>query len=235
MAGRPLRQGNTLKAVVFDLDDTLVESTVNYGKFKSLVIERLAFWGEDRRSYRPDETIVAILSRYEQRMLASGMTREQLDSRLSELDRIMDEVEMEHASETRAIRGARELLTFLRSEGVKIGILTRGCEKYAETALETTGMADLVDFIECRNSKTKAKPNPESYLRLVEALGVEKEDTMFVGDHPIDAQCAANAGVPFVAVRTGDVPDDILNGVGSVEVFSDVGEMIEWFRTNLAK
>ncbi|OGS56891.1 MAG: hypothetical protein A3K60_01700 [Euryarchaeota archaeon RBG_19FT_COMBO_56_21] len=233
MARTPTKPGKRLKAVIFDLDDTLVESTVNYGKFKSLVIERLISWGEDRQSYRPDETIVAILSRYEQRMRASGMSPKELDSRLSELDKIMDEVEMEHASDTKTIRGAGDLLRMLRSRGVKIGILTRGCESYAETALAVTGMLSLVDSIECRNSKTKAKPNPESYLRLVHALGVEKDETMFVGDHPIDAQCAANAGVPFVAVRTGEVPDEILEEVGSLKVFADVGEMIAWFESNL--
>jgi phosphoglycolate phosphatase len=95
-------------------------------------------------------------------------------------------------------------------------------------------MLGLVDSIECRNSKTKAKPDPSSYLKLVEALGVEKDETIFVGDHPIDAQCAANAGVPFIAVRTGEVPDDNLREVGSLEIFSDVGEMLPWFRETLS-
>ncbi|OGS44589.1 MAG: hypothetical protein A3K76_00405 [Euryarchaeota archaeon RBG_13_57_23] len=234
MTRMPTKPGMRLRAVIFDLDDTLVESTVNYGKFKSLVIERLISWGQDRQSYSPDETIVAILSRYEQRMNASGMSQKELDSRMAELDRIMDEVEMEHVAETKAIKGAGKLLRMLRSRGVKIGILTRGCEGYAEAALEVTGMLDSVDSIECRNSKTKAKPNPESYLRLVHALGVQKDETMFVGDHPIDAQCAANAGVPFVAVRTGEVPDEILREVGCLEVFADVSEMITWFESNLA-
>ncbi len=229
----PIIAGRRIKAVIFDLDDTLVESTVNYGKFKGLVLERLVSWGEDRHDYRPEETIVAILSRYEQRMKASGMPEEDVASRLSELDRIMDEVEMECVSETKVIRGARELLRTLKGRGVKVGILTRGCGRYAEAALAATGMLGLVDFVESRNSKTKAKPNPESYLRLVRALGVHKEETIFVGDHPIDAQCAANAGVPFIAVRTGDVPEDVLREEGSVEVFGDVGEMIAWFESEL--
>lgn len=229
-----MKPGKAIKAVIFDLDDTLVESTVNYGKFKGLVIERLVSWGQDRASYSSEETIVAILSRYELRMRAAGMSEKELASRLSELDKIMDDVEMERVTETKAIAGSGKLLRMLRAKGIRIGILTRGCEDYAETVLSVTDMLNLVDSIECRNSKTKAKPNPESYLKLVAALGVDKDQTIFVGDHPIDAQCAANAGVRFVAVRTGDVADELLREVGSIEVFADVGEMVSWFEELLS-
>jgi len=59
---------------------------------------------------------------------------------------------------------------------------------------------------------------------------MKKEETIFVGDHPLDAQCAAYAGVPFVAVGTGDVPDEVLKKAGSIEVFKDVRELADWLR-----
>jgi len=163
-------------------------------------------------------------------MREAGLPDEERRRRLAELDRIMDKVELERVAETTAIRGAVELLELLRERGIKIGVLTRGCQDYASAALSGAGLMRLVDAIECRNSDTKAKPNPESYLRLIEHLGVRKEDTFFVGDHPIDAKCAANAGVPFVAVETGDVAPDDLRAAGCVAVFPDVGSMVEWFK-----
>jgi HAD superfamily hydrolase (TIGR01549 family) len=222
-----------LRAVVFDLDDTLVLSTVDYGKFKRLVIDMVVSHGEPRTMYDPKETVVSIVSRYEKRMHEAGLPDEERRRRLAELDRIMDMVELERVAETKAIRGAIELLELLRHQGIKIGILTRGCRDYASAALSEAGLMRLVDAIECRNSETKAKPSPESYLRLIELLGVPKEETFLVGDHPIDAKCAANAGVPFVAVETGDVSPDDLRAAGCVAVFPDVEKMVEWFRTIL--
>jgi HAD superfamily hydrolase (TIGR01549 family) len=222
-----------IRAVIFDLDDTLVESTVDFAKFKRLVIQRIGQFGDDSSLYRPDETIVSIVARFEDRMRNRGVDENKMRTMLAELDRIMDGVELERVSETTAINGAIELLGYLRTKGVRIGILTRGCEEYALTAMRITGMEALVDQVECRNSKTKAKPDPDSYLNLVRNLGVPKEETVFVGDHPIDAQCAANAGVPFLAVRTGDVPEEALRDAGSVEVFSDVRDMIGWFENLL--
>lgn len=223
----------TIKAVVFDLDDTLVLSTVDYAKFKRQVIDRVVSHGEPRSIYSPGETVVNIVSRYERRMREAGLPEEELRRRLAELDRIMDEVELERVADTRAIRGAVELLELLRGHGIRIGILTRGCNDYATAALDNAGLTQLVDAVECRNSETKAKPSPESYLRLIGQLGVRKEETFFVGDHPIDAKCAANAGVPFVAVETGDVPSVDLKAAGCVAVFPDVGSMVDWFKTIL--
>jgi HAD superfamily hydrolase (TIGR01549 family) len=222
-----------VRAVIFDLDDTLVLSTVDYGKFKRLVIDKIVSHGEPRTMYDPNETVVSIVSRYERRMREAGLPDKEQRRRLAELDRIMDEVELERVAETKAIRGAIDLLELLRYRGIKIGILTRGCQDYATAALSEAGLMQLVDALECRNSETKAKPSPESYLRLTERLGVRKEETFFVGDHPIDAKCAANAGVPFVAVETGNVSSDDLMAAGCVAIFPDVGRMVEWFKAIL--
>lgn len=227
-ANPPFPKG--IKAVIFDLDDTLVESTVNYAKFKRLVIDRIASRGEDIRMYSLNETIVVILSRYDKAMKDRGLPKKDIADRLAELDRIMDEVELERVDETVAVKGAAEILEMLRRSGVKIGILTRGCKEYATAALRATSMLDMVDELECRNSDTKAKPDPESYLKLVERLGIGKDETLFVGDHPIDAQCAKNADVRFVGVLTGDVPEEALRAAGSMAVFRDVGEMLGWMR-----
>lgn len=224
-----------LRAVVFDLDDTLVVSTVDYAKFKRLVIDRIVEDGEPRGDYDPGELIVTIIARYEAALRSRGFPETEVRRRVAELDRIMDAVELEKVSETTGVAGALEVLSMLKSRGIKVGILTRGCELYAKAALERTGLAQLVAEVECRNSKTKPKPDPESYLKLTRALGVRPEETVFVGDHPMDAQCAANAGAPFVGVMTGEVPERELLDSGSVAVFTDVGQMLSWLEALLSE
>ncbi len=220
--GRVSTPSGRLSAVVFDLDDTLVVSTVDFPRFKGLVIDRIAASGDDRHAYSQSETIVTIIDRFEARMRERGATESEVRTMLAELDRIMDSVEMERVHETAAIPGAAETLRLLRERGVKIGVLTRGCASYAGKALALTDMAGLVDAAECRNSEARPKPYPDSYLRIVRELGVDKDDTLFVGDHPIDARCAANAGVPFIGVLSGDVPEEELRAAGAVAVVEDV-------------
>jgi len=221
----PLRPKRRIRGIIFDLDDTLVLSTVDFPKFKRQVIDRIESFGDERAQYDPSETIVRIIDRFETRMRDRGVAEAGIRRMLAELDRIMDLVELERVDETAIIPGARETLRFLQERGVKVGVLTRGCAAYAARAVAKTGLDDLVDAMECRNSETRPKPYPDSYLRLTQALGVDKDETLFVGDHLIDAQCASNAGVPFIGVTTGDVPErEFLSG-GSFMVVRDVGEL----------
>jgi len=226
-------RGRRVKAVVFDLDDTLVTSTVDYVKFRRLIIERIALEGVDPGSYNDSENIVTLLRRYREWMEGTGTTEDEIVVRMAAMDRIMDAVEMERVDETRPIDGAREVLTLLKRKGIRIGILTRGCQEYAEKALSAAGLKDLVDAVETRNSTLRPKPDPESYFRIASILGVGKDETLFVGDHIIDADCAMNAGVPFVGVLSGSVSREVLLESGSVEVFETVGEMVPWLEEML--
>ena len=218
-----------LKGVVFDLDDTLVLSTVDYVRFKELIIERIALEGEDPSEYDPTEGIMQLIGRFRQSMMARGRAESETLRVLADMEAIMDGVEMERVRETRGIPGAKELLQTLRNRGVRIGVLTRGCEKYATTVLEMTGMLEFVDELECRNSEVPPKPSPEPYWRVVGRLGLEVRDTVFVGDHYLDAACAREAGVPFIGVRTGDLTEEQLRDAGSIEVLESVADMIAWF------
>jgi HAD superfamily hydrolase (TIGR01549 family) len=217
-----------LRGVVFDLDDTLILSTVDYERFKKLIIERIASKGDDPSKYSPNEGIVGLVDRFAERMRSRGWSETQIAASLEEFEKIMNGVELERVHETGPLSGAREALEYLRSRDVRIGILTRGCQEYAEEALRLAGLRELVDAMECRNPSMPAKPNPEPYWHLVEQLGLKPEQTIFVGDHVIDATCAARAGVPFVGVLTGNLSEQALKDEGSVAVFGSVAEMLPW-------
>jgi phosphoglycolate phosphatase-like HAD superfamily hydrolase len=90
-----------------------------------------------------------------------------------------------------------------------------------------------VHAVECRNRSMPAKPNPEPYWHLVEQLGLRPEETVFVGDHQLDAVCAGRAGVRFVGVLTGDLTEKALVEAGSIAVFGSVADLLPWFRAAL--
>ncbi len=225
-----LLRGIDLRGIVFDLDDTLVQSTVDYERFKMLIIRRIASKGDDPSQYSPDEGIVGLVDKFAERMRSCGWSEAQVTASLEEFEEIMDGVELERVHDTGELKGAREVLEYLRSRDIRVGILTRGCQKYAEEALRLTGLREFVQVIECRNTGMPAKPNPRPYWHLVEQLGLRPEQTIFVGDHFIDATCAARAGVPFVGVLTGSLDEQTLREAGSVEVFGSVSAMLPWLK-----
>ena len=69
--------------------------------------------------------------------------------------------------------------------------------------LDRAGHSDAVDLILGAEDVQLHKPHPQGLLLALESLQVEPARSLYVGDHVVDAQAAASAGVAFVAVRTG--------------------------------
>ena len=52
------------------------------------------------------------------------------------------------------------------------------------------------------------KPDPEGLVKALGKLDVRTGDSLYVGDHPVDAEAAAAAEIPFAAVLTGAATRD---------------------------
>lgn len=95
------------------------------------------------------------------------------------------------------------LLKQLREAGIEIGIIsTKMRYRIAET-FKQYEIEDWIKLIVGGEDVKAAKPSPEGILYAIQALGITKEEVLYVGDHVIDAGAAQNAGVDFVGVTTG--------------------------------
>lgn len=79
-------------------------------------------------------------------------------------------------------------------------VCSLNCEDACRVALETHDLEGAIDAVVGRDTVETHKPEPESLLAAVDALGVEPERAVFVGDSESDAVTADRAGVPFVPV-----------------------------------
>lgn len=79
-------------------------------------------------------------------------------------------------------------------------VCSLNCEDACRIALETHGLEAAIDAVVGRDTVETHKPEPESLLAAVDAIGVEPSRVVFVGDSESDAVTADRAGVPFVSV-----------------------------------
>ncbi len=68
------------------------------------------------------------------------------------------------------------------------------------------------------------KPAPDSLLRMVERLGLAKEDCIYIGDAVFDAQAAKAAGIKFILIATGNDKKDVLLKEGG-KVLDNIKEL----------
>ena len=100
---------------------------------------------------------------------------------------------------------AKEILEYLQSIGVDNYVFThRG--KTTESVLKNLGIFD--DFKEIVNSLNafKRKPDPDGLNYLINKYQLDKEETYYVGDRPMDIICAHNAHIKSIMfIPTGGV------------------------------
>jgi len=88
---------------------------------------------------------------------------------------------------------AKELLEGLRSQGVKIGIVTSKMREVARDHLTLVGLEGYIDHIVGYEDVTLHKPDKEPLQKALTFFNVDKEDAMYVGDHENDILAAKNA------------------------------------------
>jgi phosphoglycolate phosphatase len=93
----------------------------------------------------------------------------------------------------------REFLQFLRPEHYTALATNRTTTTGA--VLNYHRLTDDFDLVVSAQDVSRPKPDPESFVRILEHFGLKPQEAIYIGDSQVDEHFAANAGVPFVAYR----------------------------------
>lgn len=195
---------NGIKAVVFDLDGTLINSTVDFTAMRRRIIDYLASFGIPAKDLDRNDSTIRNLERTKKYLVERGR-----DSDIAWIEimtrNIMNDVEMEGVASTTLIDGVVPTLEELKGKGLRLAVLTRGSRSYALSSLQVSGIADRFEAIVCRDDfpESEAKPNGKAMQRVADQLHLAVEDCILLGDHEIDFQCARSSGARFVGVLSG--------------------------------
>jgi len=194
---------NTLKGIIFDLDGTLIHTTINFTVMKERMISFLEENGIPEGCLTPKHTTVVIIATCEDILREEGRAQVEIEEVHRKLEEIMNRGELEAIKDVSEVDGVRNALQDLREAGYKLAVLTRSHHAYAVEALRKIGAFDLFDVILGRGETPKPKPYREALEHTATLLGLDPVETIFVGDNHIDATSAVNAEVPFIGVKTG--------------------------------
>lgn len=190
-----------LKAVIFDLDGTLVDSRIDFRRMKRKSITLLETSGVEKGLVTDDMLNYDIEKRAKEHLRKKGVPEEEIQRTFQKVAVIMNEIELEAVENARLLDGVEETLEKLKQKRLRIGIITRSCREYVEKILNKFELGRLFDAIAARDDVVKPKPDPEHPEYLMKMLGVKPTETLLVGDQPTDALCAKNVGIPFVLVQ----------------------------------
>lgn len=104
--------------------------------------------------------------------------------------------------------GARELLTFAKANGLRLGVATSSSSGYAADSLKNAGLYDYFDGFVYGNMVTRSKPDKEIYVKACSAIGVAPKEAVALEDAPSGIASAYAAGLKTVMIPDLVKPDE---------------------------
>lgn len=220
----------TIKAVVFDLDGTLVEFNIDYGKLRAEVIRFLGQLGFPLSVFSMSERISEVLKTVEILMKNNGKDEEEMNEVKKKIFSIVDRYELDAARTTRITSGVIPTLKILKEMSVKTAIFTFSGKKSTEYLLKHLRLKPYFDVVIPREETPLIKPNPSHLKTVLDALGVMPEEVVVVGDSEGDMACAKEIKATAVGIVNKRLSPDKLISAGAdylIYSFTDLIPIIE--------
>ncbi len=188
--------GNGVRAFVFDLDGTLIDSKMDIVNSVNMMLAKM------RRDPLPLEVVASYIGHGAPRLIACALGSDATDEeRKTGLGLFLESYEKHALDETRAYPGVQDGLETLA--GCPMAVLTNKPLKMSLQILEGLELAKYFQAIYGGDSFATKKPEPSGVLTILRELRMEPGEAAMVGDSDVDVQTARNAAMKAVAVNYG--------------------------------
>ncbi|TXD96891.1 HAD-IA family hydrolase [Psychrobacter frigidicola] len=199
-----------VKAVLFDLDGTLIDTAADFVRIISKMSSENNWQPPAESDIR--EQVSAGASAMVQLMLRHNG---QMDVSEAELltfrQQFLDDYEADICVDSCVFPELEEVLTTLEEKGVSWGIVTNKPRYLAEQLLKVMSLDERCAVLVCPEDVSRKKPDPEPMYFALEKLGIPSGaagSVLYVGDHVRDIEAGNSAGMPTILAAYGYIPPE---------------------------
>lgn len=177
---------------VFDLDGTLLDTIEDICFAINLALETKGYpWRYDRHSCR------TLIGDGADALLHRALREYGQDAdRFNDLKPLYMELYRKHQTErAHPFPGLKETLDELKRRGMTFSCVTNKPDLLAHTILDMHFGKGYFTHIIGANGGAPVKPSPDATLSVIESLGLEKHDCLYIGDSHVDIDTGHNAGL----------------------------------------
>ncbi len=204
-----MKTDNPIKAVLFDLDGTLVDTAKDF----VYIIQQIA--KENQLTAPSEQTILEKVSAGALAMVSlfqasSGnhLSNEQI---LDFRQQFLDNYEKNICVKSEIYQGLNEFLTDLENQGIVWGVVTNKPRYLSEQLLQALKLDKRCSVLVCPDDVTHSKPNPEPLFLALDTLNIERnqaDKVIYVGDHIRDIEAGKCAGMKTIVASYGYISQE---------------------------
>lgn len=177
------------RAVLFDMDGTLVDSTEMWFRAPDELVRQL---GYEPKPSLYESTFPLGTMEIARFIHDDYHTRQSVEEVLSCLDARLYRY---YAQEATLKRGGEALVRRLKATGVKLALTTATMERYARPALQCTGVDDLFDLVLTTDRAGCTKRDPEFFKTALRLLDVQPHEAWLFEDAAYSIRTARALGL----------------------------------------
>ena len=215
----------TFKAVVFDMDGTLLDTLADLGEAMNRVLVLHGFPAQPLDAYR--HHVGSGAGQLVARALPAHVrTDEALCARC--LRDFLREYEAGWKIKTGLYDGVPELLDALVARGIPMAVLTNKPQAFAELCMsEFLGRWNF-SLTLGQMPGVPVKPDPAGPMQVISHLGVEPREILYLGDTDVDMRTAVNSGMYPVGVLWGFRGEQELLDAGAAAILTHPMELMKF-------
>lgn len=210
-----------VKAVIFDIDGTLIDSVDLHARAWQ---EAFAHFGK-QFSF---EKVRYQVGKGGDQLLPVFLSEREIEEFGEELTEYRGELfKREYLPRVVVFPRVRELFERVLGDGKRVALASSAKKDELKEYKRIARIEDLVEEETSADDAEKSKPHPDIFEAALSQLGgVEARDAIAVGDTPYDAEAAGKAGLRTIGLLSGGFPEEDLRAAGCVRIYKDAAELL---------
>lgn len=215
------------KAVIFDLDGTLIDSLEDLADSANEALAKHGFACHPAAAYK--KFVGNGVKQLIKNAVPAGTGEEIVDSILADYRIIYNN---NYVNKTKPYGNIPEMLVKLRAAGIKMAVCSNKPHRPTNEIIEKVLGKDYFEVIFGEREGVPRKPDPAALLEAAEHMGITPAEAIYLGDSGGDMISARNAGMYAAGALWGFREKEELEECGSQVLFSDPLQLVEFIDRN---
>ena len=211
-----------IKAIIFDLDGTLVDSVKYHAEA----------WVKAFKEYGYDfshETLSQQIGKGSEFIVGELLSSEEAEKLHSDIAQYRKKYYQDNLLEkVQPFPKVKELFEAIKADGIKIVLASSARQETIEHYKQLLGIKDLIEGATSTDEVEKSKPEPDIFRTALDKLdGVSVDEAIVVGDSPYDAIAAKKIDLTTIGLLGGGFSEDTLKEAGCVAIYKDPADLLD--------